>query len=242
MAVLQEETINKGDIRTMKKDLKKLREADTVFESEKIIKSKGVKNSEAKEAEKQRLFLFNAKAKEVKDRIKTTQNEKTKATIEKSAIEKKQEKLKEDIKIVAEHEKLPYKKWEKEKELAALERQKVNIHEIYENIEAQETKLTKKADETGEAIKKLHSEIEKNPANATEQPAKPPTAEAIPKTEIQPSVMPEAKTPGKPVIPMPHPKIHEDIARKLSETSKTEEIQRRKFMEDVERWANDNKV
>ncbi len=68
------ELLQRSSIRTMKKDLKKLREGDVVRESQKIINQPSTSNNA--EAEKQKNFLFQKQQGELKNQLQSAIKEK----------------------------------------------------------------------------------------------------------------------------------------------------------------------
>ncbi len=206
MAIDQQETIQKTAIRTMKKDLARLREADATKESRKILDLGTVKKDP--EAQKQQIFLMEKQKSTLENELKAVEKEVDKVVMP-SNNPAKQKQLEQSLSsVIDRQEKEPdeIKKETLEKQRWMVEKKLADVQKNIVNVEAKRTELSQKKEEITASVASLSEGVKKIEAEAPPKPAQPTT----PPRE------------------------------KLMETATAENEQRRKFMEDIEKWANAN--
>lgn len=126
-------------------------------------------------------------------------------------------------------------RWSLEQELAKLEERIKNMIARYNTLQANESGLTVKIAQTDAALNAIYQAIAQR-QHVPQQ--KPPQVHAQANAAQETAVRgaeeaPQARQHRESLKDIPQP-----IKEKLAQEAKAEEIQRRKFMEDVDRWAN----
>ena len=185
--------IASSEIRTMRKDLQRLREADVVKESQKIISAKPAPQ-ESLEVQKQRKFLLQKQLQESQAELQKIAKSKEEARIaaEQKSIAAKQEHQRKTLEPLLADEAAG--RWVEERKLAKLDETAKQLEEKSAAMGNEKQAILKKAEHISGQLKDI------------------PVSPAMPAPETQ-----------KPAAP------------------KTEEEQRRKFLEDIEVWASANK-
>jgi len=269
-----------SQIRTMKKDLKKLREADVVEESQKISDLNIPKKTEPKkvaiktaipatptppvppvqkmqvapktqvpppkantsEEEKQQIFLIEKQKEDFKNQLQILVKSKEDIATKRRAAEAKkndwQAKLnplidKENKATDDQRESIEKQRWPIEQELTNLEKTIKDLDAEYRNIEEKEIQLRANMVEVDTSLDDIYTIAKSREVSMPEAPKAP-----------QPVV-------PKPAAPIPPKPVHkptttpEQQIEKLKETvqasAKVENVQRKKFLEDIEAWANSDK-
>lgn len=223
-------TFPRSAIRTMRKDLKKMREADVVKEKEKIVKAQASQPAAKQttppinlpihgqdeagpisiETEKQKAFLLQQQQEQLAAANKKLQQEKQALVPQKEALVKAKEKIEDSLKPLAAKEAtaseddqqvIEKQRWPIENELEKLKSKIEEVNERYEHYERQEQTVTQQAKE----------------AQAGMAAAK----DAAMKEELR--------------------QRQEKNMQKEAPAPVSENQKRKKFMEDIEAWANSNK-
>ena len=270
MATDQTQLIQRTDVRTMKKDIKKLREADVVKESQKIV-GLGTTDTEkpqpkeelkkevlpqvtnkeidaldktkqyANENEKQQIFLFQSQKKDIETELQKIVEKKQQIGFEKNKIIAEQTYWQEKLNPILEQERtatedqkdpLEKQKWPIEQSLAKLKNTIKNFDENNKKLSQEENGLTTKILEINHTLKEIYDTILKREVNkktALQQEQQTVVTETTPKS-TQPKTSEDAEE-----TPEPQDKIYEKAS------TNNDQEQKRKFMEDVEKWVNSSK-
>jgi len=223
MVIEQQAIIQKADIRTMKKDLARLREADAAKESRKISSLE----SRDMEAQKQKLFLMESQKSDLQDKLAAMEKEASKVTVP-SNTPAKQEQLEQSLSsVIDRQEKEPdeIKKEYLEKQRWMAEKKLADAQQNVAGIEAKRAEITQKKQDIAANAAALDEEVKKATAAM---------AEAVVEAANRAGRM--ANSPVAKESPNPAPKTREDLLK----TATAENEQRRRFMEDIEKWANSN--
>src|SRR3989344_3160878 len=285
------EFLNRGDIVTMKKDIKRLREADAFKESARITTTpiakqppKGASKEEIKipvsseprvepkkdftkkivisptpkdaqkptrpsgnknnatEDEKQKIFLLESQRTETEKELRLLSEKTPALESEKSNIQKEREGWQNKLSVIIEEGKtgteeqkqeVEKKRWPIETELEKTGNRIKDVDAKYNELGQTKTQLVQKITQIDNSLKEIYSNIETRTQAAetvSRQPITPPTP---PKKEMPPAESP-VKEPEKPYLKNIPPAVKE----KLAESVSSEEEQRRKFLEDIDKWAS----
>src|SRR5882724_7490642 len=166
------ELLQRSNIRTMKKDLKKLREADSAKESQKIIGFKGI----GEEAEKQKQFVLRSKEAEAKEQLEVLAKQKAPVMLKKNEAISNSQQLQAKINPIDQKEKMAtLKQFDSiEKQRLPLDQQKAALQEKIENLGQQEQELNKKEQEVKATINTIDSKLQEA------KPVPSPTIKAEP--------------------------------------------------------------
>ncbi len=267
------ELLQRSNIRTMKKDLKKLREADVVLERERIrggekktvvptpadvtaapiaaqpqiVLTKPIQVPHeskedlalkplANENEKQKIFLFNAQKAELKNQFEALTQKKVPLIAEKNSILVEQKNWQTRlVPLIQKAAGAPEHADAMEKQRApidqALSKLQADVKTIdvrYNGLVQEENEAIEKLSTIDRTLKEIYTHIQEREEEKKKNTV-PPQA-PVQKTE---SVKIEEKPYLKEVLA--------PVKQKLAESANIENVQRKKFMEDVEAWANSNK-
>ena len=270
MATDQKQLIQRIDVRTMKKDIKRLREADVVKESQKIVglgttdteklqPEEALKNEAlpqvtnreidaldktkqyANENEKQQIFLFQSQKKDIEAELQKVAEKKQQIGFEKSKIVAEQTYWQEKLNPILEQEKtatedqkdpLEKQKWPIEQALAKLKTTIKNFDENNEKLSQEENGLTIKISEINHTLKEIYDTILKREVHKKTALQKEQQTVA---TETTPNLTPPKTLEDTEKTPDSQEKIYEKTSKN------NDQEQKRKFMEDVEKWVNSSK-
>ena len=183
------ELVAQSNIRTMKKDLKRLREADIVKESQRIMDTSG--GAGDPETQKQKAFLLQKQQGELKQQLQVAAEAKVHA--QEKAVAAKKEKNRLESSLPKNPTPETARRWQAEKDAANVAKKAEEIRQRSIEAQKKEESLKAKIAETKSALNQVQQ------ASPVPKPARPP------------------------ITPI------------------TEQEKKRKFMEDVETWANSNK-
>ncbi len=155
------ELLQRSSIRTMKKDLKKLREADVVRESEKIMTS-----SPSQEIGKQQDFLLKKQVEEAKIQAKKLEQEKNLAITEQRRLEQQKQAMAAKLQPTTNESK---GRWELERNLAEVDKMAQAVANREQSIEHRQIETKAKI-----------SEAQIKARAPMPQPAPPPPARPAP--------------------------------------------------------------
>lgn len=271
------ETFNRMDIKTMRKDLKRLRETDSLKERQKIsnanpiapaqnnspleqlksetpvikntlpapapdnraIKDIGLKTNVkeyATEEEKQQIFLAKSKRSDLEKELNETPEAAAPITLEKDQISQQYDQLQKKLEMMMEREEketsesqkeiLEKKRWQQERELKKKENQIKNLNQTRQQFAKKEIETRANLATIEESLKTVYGDIAKR------QPVKKETSGQTPEPAPKPAY--QAAPKEKSYVKDASPAVKET----LQESTRGEDAQRRKFLEDVEKWAN----
>lgn len=262
---IRNKTIDKTAIRTMKKDLQKLQEADILAESEKIMSAKTVLSTPTKstvvvppqpvsipkkdllvapqakivqqkpvdiavvekyasEEEKQRMFALKTQKEKVEQQVKEIAEEKkpeilakkTKLEGIRNLWKKKLTPLQEKSSKGEQKWSEEKKEWKAEREMIEKEKEIAKSQADYEKISKEESKIKEDARKAEEALRQIYSNVAARKEEEKQHPIPQKTEE----------------------VAIIKPSFEEKMVKAATEEDKI----RRKFMEDVEKWASSQQV
>lgn len=286
------EFLDRADIVTMKKDIKRLREADAFKESAKIttapIASQSPKTPEmassldpkpkfepkkdfarkvpiespkdntpplapkisgdktnATEDEKQKIFLLESQRAEAEQQIRSLSEKTPALDSEKAGIQKEKESWQNKLAPLikkseagSEEQKQAVEKerWPIETELEKIENRGKDITAKYKELEVSKGQLTQKITQIDNSLKEIYSGIEERTKEAEKVkqaiPQQPINSPIAPKLEKQSAS--SVKEDEKPYLKH----VPAAAKEKLAESLNSEEERRRKFLEDIDKWAS----
>lgn len=230
--------LQRSSIRTMKKDIASLREADSLQEKQKIsnIKIDNKSGTDSIEIEKQRAFLLRSQKTNLEKQLQginfkeniSLREEKNKVFLEKENLQKKVNAMSKAEEMGIElDENAEKKQWVAEGNMVTLENKLKGLEEKNQLSQSVQNNIEKEIGGIDNSLKNIDSvilerkKVEEQPRSKVE-PSLPKTPSVEQSSLQDKAFLKEVPLPAK---------------EKLAETTRVEEKQRAKFMEDVERWA-----
>ncbi len=212
----------------------------------------------ATEEEKQKIFSLESQRTQAEKEIQLSGEKEHSLDSEKNAIQQEREDwqtklntMREDGQAGSEEQKeeLEKKRWPVENELEKIENRIKDIDAKHKEIEASKGQLNQKVTQIDNSLKEIYSGIEKRiqETKKTETVNQQPIAPKVEKSRSQSDrgssmVSPSGQTTQTPQEPEKAylKNIPAAAKEKLAQSFNSEEAQRRKFLEDIDKWASFN--